>query len=143
MEEYSKEQLRKLYENLPKDLQDAVFSEQSADIISSACEKSGASGPDDSAKTAKIIGHILLGILPPNELPQSLEKELNIKAEVAEKIYQEIGRLIFLPLKNSLEALYNIKLDETLLKNSPGQEQEGQAPRQQERGNDDYREPIE
>lgn len=110
MPEYPKEQLQQLYINLPKDLQEAIFSEENTRNLREICLKNGVRDEDIIFEITKNLGYVFLGLLPPNELQDVLEKELNLEKAKAEQIASEISRFIFLPVKNSLEALYKIEI---------------------------------
>ena len=110
MPDYPKEQLWELYKDLPKDLQKATFSEEVAANIQEICKKNGITDDDVIFDITKNIGYVFLGLLAPNEFSDVLEKELKIEKKKAKQISSEITRFIFLPLKKSLEALYQIKI---------------------------------
>ena len=107
--QYNKEQFWKLYEKLPEELKEAVFSENTANDIFHVCEKNEVS-EEKIPEIAKCAGHVLLGILPPDKFQETLEKELKLKAETAKKVAQEINRFIFYPVKSSLEELFKIEI---------------------------------
>jgi len=109
MLEYNPEQLWPLYEKLPKDLQEAIFSDKTADIIYNLCLKNGLE--KEMPEIAKYTGYVLLGLLFPNEFEQTLQSELKLEQNLAKKIAWEISRFIFFPVKESLEMLYNIKIE--------------------------------
>ena len=105
LKEYSKEQIKKLFINLPEELQEASMSFENTELIEVACKH----GELDSEKTEKVIefvGFVFLGLLPPEEFKNSLVKELDVKKTTAEKIYQEIYRTVFFPVKYQLFQLY-------------------------------------
>ncbi len=110
MPDYPKEQLRELYKDLPKDLQKATFSEEVAANIQEVCKENGITDDDVIFDITKNIGYVFLGLLAPNEFSDVLEKELKIEKKKAKQISSEITRFIFLPLKKSLEALYQIEI---------------------------------
>jgi len=99
-----------LYVSLPEDLQDASFSEKNAERISSICQRYEVN-EEQKSDIIKMVGYVLFGLLPPPQLAEAIEKELKIKKEIAEKISTEINAFVFFRVKNSLEALYNIKID--------------------------------
>ena len=107
--EYEKEQLWKRYKNLPKNLQEAVFSEDIAIIIYKLCKKNNVEELLMS-KIAKQVGHIFLGMLSPDILEEKLISELQIEKGKAKKISSEINQFILLPLKTDLENIYGIKM---------------------------------
>jgi len=109
MAEYTKEQFWKLYEKLPEELKDSIFSEETAENIGNICERNKVEGEKISG-VAKYTGRVLLGVLPPDEFQTTLEKEVRLKKEVAKKVGQEINRFIFYPVKSSLEELYRVEI---------------------------------
>lgn len=110
MPNYPKEQLWELYENLPKELQEAVFSAENADKISDICARNGADKENVIPEIAKYTGYVLLGVLPPDELNQTLKTELQLDEKTAKQVSWEISRFVFMPVKNSLELLYKMEI---------------------------------
>jgi hypothetical protein len=103
LEEYNREQLWEIYKKLPEELKEAVFSEKISDNIDRICQKNGI---EDSSKVSEAVGFVLLGVLPLEELQETLKRELRIKLEVAKKISQEINRFVLFPLKRNLDSLH-------------------------------------
>ena len=108
-EEYTKEELWKLYEKLPQELKEAVFSNENAENILQICNRNGVND-DRISEITKYIGRVLMGVLPPDELRETLEKKLKLDKEMAKRISQEINRFIFYPVKANLEELYKIEI---------------------------------
>jgi len=132
--DYTQEQLWKIYENLPEELKTAIFSEETADTIDSVCKKNNL--PDEKiSEVAKNVGYVLLGILPPSEFQNTLEKEVKLKKETAKRISQAITRLVFWSRKESLDILYKTEFV------SPEKRVEQKKP--EIKKEDIYREPIE
>jgi hypothetical protein len=107
--EYSLDETWKLYEKLPEELKEAIFSETTAESIWNICERNEIPG-EKISEVAKYTGRVLLGLLPPNEFQETLEKELGIEREKAKMITREITRYVFFPVKASLEELYKIEI---------------------------------
>lgn len=105
--QYTKEQLWKLYKKLPEELQEVIFSAETAENIWNICEKNNI---EAVSSVAKYVGNVLVGVLPPEEFQEVLEKDLKIKKETAKKVAQEINRFIFYPVKPALEELYKIEI---------------------------------
>ena len=101
------EQFWKLYEKLPEELKEAVFSGETADNIWNVCEKNGI---NEVSRVAKYAGDVLIGLLPPSDFQKTLEKELGIDTETAQKVGREIHRFIFYPVKTCLEELYRVEI---------------------------------
>jgi len=138
--EYSKEQLWKLYEKIPQELKEAIFSEDTAESIWEICSRNGIED-ERISEIARYTGRVLLGILPPADFQETLEKELKLGKEVAKKVSQEINRFIFYPVKSSLEELYKIEIAPPAKPTgiTPPPEEKPSAPPRK----DVYREPIE
>ena len=103
--EYTKEQLLELYEKLPEELKEAIFSEETADNIYNISTKNKIE-EDKISEIAKYVGFVLFGILPAENFQEILGKELEIGKEAAENIAKEINQLIFHPVKPFLQQLY-------------------------------------
>src|SRR4030042_3120084 len=107
--EYTKEELWKLIEKLPKELQEAIFSEETAEHIGNTCERYDIK-EEIISEIAKQVGNVLLGILPPDEFQKTLETELKLESDIAKKVAQDISRFIFYPVKTDLEELYKVEI---------------------------------
>lgn len=136
MPTYPKEQLQQLYKDLPKDLQEALFSQRVADNINEICTKNGLTDEDKIYDIVQNVGYVFLGLLPPNEFQGVLEYELKLNSNLAYRITKEITRFVFLPLKKTLEALYKIEI-RISAKEVPPLPAEEKAKKE-----DVYREPI-
>jgi len=92
------------------------------------------------------VGRVLIGILPPDDFQETLEKELKIEKDLAKRITHEINRFIFAPVKESLSEVYKIKItapeEAPLVK--PAETKPGVIPPEEKpKGEDTYREPLE
>ena len=103
-EQYSQDQLWKLYESLPEDLQEAIFSGENADLLDQICTRNGVDNL--TQEIARYGGQVLMGILPLESLQKTFEHELKMPPEMAKQVVHEINRFIFFPVKQSLEKLY-------------------------------------
>jgi hypothetical protein len=150
-EEYTREQFWKLYEKLPQELKDALFAEETGNNIHDICERNGILEKLD--QLVEYVGQVLLGVLPLDEFQKTLEKELELDPEVAKKVYQEIFRFIFYPVKTSLEELYKTEIApiagvpvkppvKRVTEEKPETSPE-EKPEKKPKGMDRYREPIE
>lgn len=143
MPDYPKDQLWELYENLPKELQEAIWAEKNADFISGICSRNGIQEDKTISEIAKNITYILLGLLSPNELTQVLEKEVKIEKKQAKQIALEVNRFVLLPVKDSLEALYKIEIKPRLESESTPPIEAEIEPQKKTIKKDRYRELIE
>jgi hypothetical protein len=103
---YTSEQFWKLYEKLPQELKDALFAEETGNNIYDICKRYGIL--ENLEEIVDYVGQVLVGVTPPDEFQEALEKELKLEKEVAKKVAQEINRYIFYPVKTSLEEIYKI-----------------------------------
>lgn len=133
--EYTREQLQKLYKKLSEELREAIFSEETAEHIQSICDENNVK---QNSSLAEKIGNVLVGILPPDEFQETLEKELKLEKEKAKKVTKEVNRFIFYPVRPSLEVLYDVK---TTFSKEPTRQEKIETEEEQEE--DKYREPIE
>ncbi len=135
MEELTREEFWKIYKLLPKELKEAIFSPKTADAIASALDS--ANIEDSRADlVAKLTGRVLLGLLPPQDFTQALEKEANLSPEEARKVGLKISRLVFLPVRDKLDLIYSEEL-------TPGSKEKALKEPQKPKYYDPYREPIE
>jgi len=136
VEEYTQEEYWKLFNNLPEELKDTIVSPHTAETIRDICDKNDI---DEVRTVAEIVGEVLLGVLSPeDELVSELEEELETTSEKAKKVKKEIVMFILHPVKESLEALYEIKIKSPSLENRKNRAESKSGP-----SKDDYREPIE
>jgi hypothetical protein len=139
--EYTKEELWKIIEKLPDELKEAVFSEKTAEDIFNICTRNGIED-ERMSKVAKYVGRVLMGLLPPSEFEETLEKEVGIEKEVAKGIKREVEMLIFYPVRTRLEEIYKIEIAPparaTKITPPPRPEEKPSPPR-----TDIYRESIE
>lgn len=104
-EEYSREELWKLYEVLPNELKEAIFSVETANSIYETCTRNGLK-EEEIPEIAKYTGYVLMGLLPPNEFEKTLKEKVGLDEEKAKKVSQEIDRFVFFPLRTTLETIY-------------------------------------
>lgn len=137
LREYTREQLWKLYEKLPGELKEAIFSVGTADSIYDICERNEI---EEISEVAKYAGYVLLGVLSPDEFEETIKKEIKLKKDKAKKVSQEINRFIFYPVKSSLEEIYKAPITPPPAgpKVAPPPEEKPKVPPEE----DIYREPI-
>ena len=136
---YTPEQFWKLYEKLPQELKDALFAEETGNAIYDICKRNGAE--ENLDQIVEYVGQVLVGVLPPEEFQETLEKELKLEKDVVKNVAREINRFIFYPVKSSLEELYKIEIAPPAKPTgiTPPPEEKPSAPPRK----DVYREPIE
>lgn len=108
LKKYTSEQFWKLYENLPQELKDALWAEETSSNIEDVCQRNEIE--ENLEDVVDLVGQVLVGVLPPEDFQATLEKDLKMKKEIAKKVSQEINRFIFYPVRTDLEKLYQAKI---------------------------------
>ena len=103
-----KKEFFKLYKKLPEELQELTSSEEVGDNLESVCSKHNVL--NYLHEINDYVGQVLLGLLPPNEFEETIQKKLKIEKEKAKSITREINRFVFYPVKSSLEDIYNMEI---------------------------------
>ncbi|MDD5433160.1 MAG: hypothetical protein PHE77_00655 [Candidatus Pacebacteria bacterium] len=157
MDKISKNEAWKIYEKLPPDLKQAIFSEETANSILSACQRNNLT-EQQTSRVAEMVGYYLMGVLPIENLAQEIISQTQISQVQAGQIITELNRLVFNSIKNSLDGLYNLKTEKSSTTPAPQQKikrpsevdlQEKEipapqpAPRPKSAEPDTYREPVE
>lgn len=142
-QEYTSEQIQKLYQNLPEDLREAIFSLETADVIYNTCKTYGLT-QGQAGKISDAVGEVLAGLLLPLEFPKTIKKETNLPEVLVRVITQEINRFIFYPVKQSLGELQTMEITPSEKPTEPKEV----APKPPEKpptssGQDVYRESVE
>jgi len=107
MTKLSKDEAWKIYETLPKDLKQAIFSEETANSILSACQRNGLT-EQQTSQTAELVGYSLMGLLPLENLTQEIAQTTSATQAQANQIFNEINRLVFYSVKIFLDELYSL-----------------------------------
>ena len=136
LKEYTQEQFWKFYKKLPQELKDALFSEETGNAIYDICKRNEVL--EKLGEISECIGQVLLGVLSPTEFQKILEEKMELGMEKSKKIFHEINRLIFSPVKYSLSELYETEIARV----APPSEIE-KPPQKKIPKSDVYREPIE
>ncbi len=110
LKQYRKEELWKLFEKLPQELKEAVFSQETADHIFNICDRNNI---EEMPKVAYYVGLVLMGTLLPTDFQKTIEEELKIEESVAKSIATEINRFIFYPVRPALEQLHSMEMGQT------------------------------
>lgn len=107
MPTYTPEQLDQIFQKLPDELQEAIFSMETAEAVNNACLAQDAID-ERGNKVAELTGQVLMGLLLPEDFQKSLEKEAGLKKDAALNIARDITRFVFFPVKESLRQLHAI-----------------------------------
>jgi len=110
LNQYTKTQLWELYKKLPEELKEAISSLDNTDNIYDICEQNNV--PEEIIPDiSRVVGHVLLGVLLPDQFQSVLEQELSLEKETAKKVAREINRFVFYPVKPLLEDLHKIEIN--------------------------------
>ena len=109
LEDFSKEKLQEIYEILPEDLKQALFSQDIADTINDIGIENNLT-EKQIYKLIEYVGYVFLGLLSPNDFEKKIKEKLFIAEESARQINWQIVGAVFIPLKNSLELIYETKI---------------------------------
>ena len=140
---YTTEQLWKVYEKLPQELREAVFSEETADAIFNSCERNNV---EEVSRIAYYVGLVLMGLILPQEFSGVLIADVKLPKTLADAIARDINRLVFYPVKPALEQLHRMEIEVTAkitTPNPPTETQEKSEETEERGGPDTYREPLE
>lgn len=138
--EYTKKEMWDIYEKLPENLQEAVFSPKTAEHVRNACRRANVD-EELISEVASFTGRVLMGLLTPKEFKKRLEEELELNQQQVKSLYREINRFILMPVRETLSALYGVEIEPT--KKAQGAEGSKQSDQQDKGSSDQYREPIE
>ena len=102
--QYTQEDYDGIYKQLPQELQDAIFSMHTADVIREECAKYGIKD-DRVSDVGGNVGDVLMGLVPPEELQDVLKENVEMPEVVAVAIADEIVREVVNPVRQHLVRL--------------------------------------
>ena len=139
---YTQQQIDKVLESLPEELQEAVFSVETAKRLYDIYNESGVA--DERAwKISEYVGYVLMGLVLPQEFEEILQKEIKLPKKVSQEIAREINRFVFYPVKPALEQLHRMEIEVTAKVVTPQPPEESEEKPEEPRGEDRYREQLE
>ena len=107
--QYTREELWKLYRKLPEELQEAIFSAETTGHIGTVCERNNVHA-ELIPRVASQVGNVLMGLTLPDEFQKVLERDVGLKKPIAQQVNREVTRFIFYPVKPALEQLHQINI---------------------------------
>lgn len=108
MKEYTQKELLDIYEKLPQEVRDAIFSVDSATTIQNVARNYKLT-VDKMGELADETGLVMLGITHPRDYISNLSSRLEVDKETAKKIAEEINTQIFSKIRESLKGIHNIQ----------------------------------
>ena len=113
MARYSNEQLMAAFKTLPKDVQEAILSVNTAEVIKQTAEKYRLM-IDKAGELSDETGLVMMGFTHPNQFITNLSERLEIDKTIAKEIAEEINSKIFFPIRENLKKIHQIE-EETLI----------------------------
>jgi hypothetical protein len=92
---------------LPKDVQEAIFAEETANAIYETAEKERVL-PNVSV-LAEITGDVMLGMLPIAKFREGIQIGLGVDEQKARRIAEQIRDKVFQKIAQSLRKIHNLK----------------------------------
>jgi len=96
------EKLLKIYDKLPQEIKEALFSYENA-LVNFYLAKKFNLSKKKLSQLAGLVGLVLMGVLKKEEMPHHLAYELEINPETAFKIYRILNRKIFFSLREAIK----------------------------------------
>lgn len=107
MEKYTSKDYVKIYKNLPEEAKKIFWSDEVTEIIIKLRKRYDIE--EDNTYLPKIIGLVVLGIIPLSKLPETLSSRTGIDHKSAERLSDDIKRFILFSIKDFLEESYGEK----------------------------------
>ncbi|QQG45938.1 MAG: hypothetical protein HYY55_03070 [Candidatus Niyogibacteria bacterium] len=107
MSQLTNEQIFEKYKGLPKELQNAITSIDTADIVQAIGKKYGLQ-IDKMGELDDETGLLMLGVTHPRDFISNLTGRLGTDPETTKKIAQEINAQIFSKVKESLKKIHAV-----------------------------------
>ena len=101
------EKLKEIFQDLPKDVKDAVFSVDSSKVIRGVGEKKNLT-VDKIGELADEVGLVMFGLTHPKDFIANLSKRLEIDRGKAKEIAEEINTQLFSKIRESLKQVHGL-----------------------------------
>lgn len=106
MLQIQKEKILERWDNLSDHLKDAIFADETYDVINSISEKYSLTENQANILTADLL-NVLRGFLNYDEFWKSLKSDLDANDEVSSRIFMEVKEKIFNSLDNEIKLAYS------------------------------------
>ncbi|MFA6536408.1 MAG: hypothetical protein WCT25_03175 [Candidatus Paceibacterota bacterium] len=101
---YDSTKLNEIYKTLPKDVQEAMFSVDSANAVQKIGKDNGLM-IDKMGTLGQMVGLVMLGVIKSVSFAKEIEHELGVNSTTAQKIVAQVNEQIFLPIRESLRKI--------------------------------------
>ena len=102
--EYPREKIISLEKQLPQEVRDVLTSNKEVDDVENICERYGVA--NKFLEIQKMILYVALGLRSMNDFKKYIETSVAKNKEDAGKIYREIFRFVFFPIKDLIGVTY-------------------------------------
>ena len=102
MQNLTPEKIKEIYEKLPEDLKEAIFSVDTANIIRETSTTNGLT-IDKMGELADEVGLVIMGITSPSQFAPNLVSRLGVDKETVDKISAVINEKIFSQIRESMK----------------------------------------
>ena len=143
--EYSREKIQSLVRQLPQEVRDVLTSDKEVDDVSDICKRYKVEGK--FMEIQKMILYVALGLRSMEDFKKYIKNKVAKNEEDAGKIYREIFRFVFFPVKNFIGVTYKTaeekKKVEGITNRTPQETIQNSEKEKKTITKDKYREPIE
>jgi len=101
----SAQQVQKRFLSLPSELQDVLFSVQTAEIINKVCEENHIPA-EKILNIAKVAGYVISGFIHPEEAQKEIAERTGLRMEIAKHIADALNSRLFSAIKDKLDKIY-------------------------------------
>lgn len=101
------QEIMRRYDELPENVQKALFATSTSDAIFEIGKKYGLI-IEKMGELADETGLVMLGMTKPSEFIRNLERRLGIETVKAKEIAQDINQKVFSPIRDSLKKIHGI-----------------------------------
>ena len=115
---YPLDELRARYRTLPPVLQDALFSEETANKLVDIGQRHGCT-VEQIGIMAEETGYTILGLVSPRDFARVLKTELGVDEETAFAIARDISHQVFFAIRESLKKTHEFEVGDDAMKPAP------------------------
>src|SRR3989338_3119156 len=101
-------EIQSRFKRLPQDLKEAIFSEDTANVIQATAKKNRLT-TEMLGKLADEVGFFMLGFTPPEKFADALQKNIGVSFEVARSIVEDLNAQVFSPIRESLKRAHALE----------------------------------
>ena len=109
-QEYPREKIRSLFQQLPQEVKDVLNSDKEVKDVEDICERYKIT--DKFLEIQKMILYVALGLKNMDEFKGYIKEKIAQRQEDVDKIYREIFRFVFFPIKDLIGVTYKTAQEE-------------------------------